>query len=183
MYVLFINFSIFLSIYLSIYLFIYLSIYHSFYLAIYLGYIATAIMSTSGGMPQVKEVVLFDGLYGNVNEYQSYFIDRNAAVGRFDNLATSGQNSCDAFRFGNIYTCCGGTEDLSIAMGQTTTTFLKTSGLDPSLLLFDQTSSTLTQEQYATPMIVKYSALTHDWVPRYYFQFFARQFVMDCGLV
>jgi len=145
------------------------------------GYWGEAVMATQGGVPQIQQVVLFDGLYGFLDRYQDLILDANLAVGKYDNTSVSGLSTCNSLKFGNIFSRHGGTMKNSIEMVDHTASFLNISGLDQSLLLY--TPFEISPSQYSTPIIIKFAELSHDNIPRVYFPEFVRQFANDCDLV
>lgn len=121
------------------------------------GYTALARALDVGGLTNVSQVDLFDSLYGEVATYQDWTLGQLA---RFDRAAV------DPLRFSIVYTGGGGTADESVAFAEDLVI-----GLDErtDALLFDDSTETLDDAAYTTPLIVKRSALSHDGVVPYYF--------------
>jgi len=71
----------------------------------------------------------------------------------------------DRRRFTDVYTSTGGTDTNSIAMADRAAGWVSA---DPSVLLDDRTTATLTDADYHHGLIFKHSALSHNDVPRYY---------------
>ncbi len=110
------------------------------------GYQAAAGIASKGGVP-VDEIDLFDSLYGNLGDFDSWAM----AVG-------------PGKRFTDFYTQGGGTLANSQAMATSAQAWV------PAVqLLDDRTTDTLTDAQYAHELIFKLSGLSHDGVPAYYF--------------
>src|SRR5262249_11803799 len=97
---------------------------------------------------------------GDIARYDAWFMSHLAA---FD------ATRADGTRFIDVYTETGGTAANSRAMAGDATTWLGGAGLAASIL-DDDTPDTLTPDQYSFPVIFKLSMLSHDGVPRYYFQ-------------
>jgi hypothetical protein len=114
------------------------------------GYTAAAGLIDKGGVP-IGELYMLDSLY-----------DSNAVV-NFDPWV---QMLGPGHRYGDVYTQSGGTLANSQAQATRMSTFV---GGDMGLLLDDRTFDTLTDAQYAHPLIFKYTSLAHDAVPTYYF--------------
>ena len=126
------------------------------------GYTAVARALDRGHVPGVREVMLFDSLYGEIPVYDGYTVDQLA---RFD------PSSAGALRFAVVYTDGGGTDANSRALGGRIETGLATLG-HPEWLLFDDTTATLDAAAFEHPLLVKHSMLSHDGVVLYYFQRF-----------
>src|SRR3989338_579208 len=129
------------------------------------GYQVAADLFAVGALPDlVLEIVLLDSLYGATAIFNNYVGD---ALGR-DRLGTGpGQ-----VKFQSIYTDNGGTAANNVQMAQNLQTLLAAKG-QSSLLLFDQTFDTLSPTQYASyPLLFKRTDLSHNDVPRYFFQQF-----------
>jgi len=108
----------------------------------------------------IKEIVLFDSLYGNINDYQNWFSRIIPHLGHGGYANTS---------YNNVYTDFGGTKDNSLAQEQTFKTLLSNSQKS-NQLLFDNTVDTLQMKTYFNySVIFKRSGLQHDQVPAYYF--------------
>lgn len=123
------------------------------------GYIAVARALERGGLTNLREVQLYDSLYGEVAAYQHFTIDQ---ITRFDPMSDA------ALRFNIVFTDGGGTATLSRNLGAQLSTGV-VSVMHPEWLLFDTTTATLTSDAFAHPLIVKRSMLSHDDVVRYYF--------------
>ena len=124
------------------------------------GYWATAVSLSSGNVPRVTEVQLYDSLYGEEALFRAW-VDGHLA--QFD-VARS-----DVLRFNTVYTVGGGTLDNAQAMAAWVAPKLAAKGLAPSLL-DDPTTATLDEPAFDHPLIFKRSALSHNDVPRYYFE-------------
>jgi len=128
-------------------------------------YQATALIATIGNVSAVREVVLLDSLYGNIDDFNSWI--EEAA----DNVEF-GTNSTLQRRYANVYTDNGGTYDNSVQQANVTTSLLLSLN-QSQLLLTDNTYDTLPAADYLEfPVIFKRSELAHDGVPTYYFQQF-----------
>jgi len=119
------------------------------------GYVAAAAMATIGDV-RVDELWLFDSLYGRTSSFDSW------VMGDIPSFATS----MPARRFANVYTSGGGTYANSQAMADRAAGWVTG---DPSVLLDDRTTATLTDAEYQHGLIFKLSGLSHDDVPRKYF--------------
>lgn len=131
------------------------------------GYQVAADLWAVGGVPDtVLEICLLDSLYGSIDTFTE-FIQTNLQRGRLG-------ASSNMVRFQSIYTDGGGTAENNINMATSLQTLLAQSN-QSSLLLFDQTTNTLSASDYRTyPLLFKRSALAHNDVPRYYFEEFLR---------
>jgi len=116
------------------------------------GYRAVAAMITIGGV-HVDEVWLFDALYGNTLSYDQWVMLDLASF------------TTRVRRFADVYTDTGGTETNSQAMANRVAMWV-----DPSVLVDDRTTTTWPDTTYAHGLLFKRSALSHDDVPRYYFE-------------
>lgn len=124
------------------------------------GYTAMSAMAMIGGVSQVKELILLDSLYGELNRYDGFVKG---------NLLQFG-NGVKQYRFGNVYTDNGGTYLNSVEMGKRMKGWIQSAGLNVKEVLFeDNTYGTMKDEDYLHSMIVKRSSLGHDVVPTYYF--------------
>lgn len=126
------------------------------------GYTAVARGLDRGGLPNVREVMLLDSLYGELAVYRDYTVNELA---RFDPSAAA------PLRFAMVYTDGGGTDANSRALAGQIATGLGTLG-HPDWLLYDDTTATLAAPAFAHPLLVKHSMLSHDGVVLYYFQRF-----------
>jgi len=124
-------------------------------------YLVTGYIATIGNVSQVREVVLFDSLYGAFQMFDQFVKNHLAQLG----------NQPTQYRFSNVYTDHGGTYNNSLNMEVQVAKWLKAAGKS-SYLLFDNTYSTLPPAAYLTPVIFKRSMLAHDSVPTYYFKQF-----------
>lgn len=127
------------------------------------GYWAVAESLQNGGLDNVREIDLYDSLYGEYATYKSFLDDHAAAF-----TATADP----PYRFAMAWTSGGGTADLSVDLQADAQDALDGAGLS-SAMLYDPTTGTFTDEDYLHPVIFKRSGLTHDGVPQYYFQRFA----------
>lgn len=127
------------------------------------GYWAVAESLQNGGLDNVREIDLYDSLYGEYATYKG-FVDDHAAA--FTPTANP------PYRFAMAWTSGGGTADLSVDLQADAQDALDGAGLS-SAMLYDPTTGTFTDEDYLHPVIFKRSGLSHDGVPQYYFQRFA----------
>jgi hypothetical protein len=114
------------------------------------GYTAAAGIVSGGGVP-IDELWLLDSLYGDTMEFDAWVMTDLA------DLTTL------ARRFADVYTTGGGTAANSQAMAARAKMWV-----DPSVIVDDPTNGTLADTDYGHGLIFKYSALSHDDVPRYY---------------
>ncbi|MFO0682164.1 MAG: hypothetical protein U0234_08935 [Sandaracinus sp.] len=126
------------------------------------GYTAVARGLDRGQLPSVREVMLFDSLYGEIPVYEAFTVDQLA---RFDPAGA------DALRFAIVYTDGGGTDANSRALAGEIESGLDTLG-HPEWMLFDDTTATLDASAFAHPIVIKHSMLSHDGVVTYYFERF-----------
>lgn len=119
------------------------------------GYQVAAGIAVRGGVP-INEVYLLDSLYGNSADFEAWI--------RQDLPALSG--AVPRRRFASIYTDSGGTLMNSQALAKAAAAFVT----DPGVLIDDRTTATWPLETYHHGLLFKRSMLTHDAVPRYYFQ-------------
>lgn len=127
------------------------------------GYTAVARALDRGNVPNVREVMLFDSLYGELAVYDDYTVNQ---LDRFDPAGAA------PLRFALVYTDGGGTDANSRALGAEIASGLTSIG-HPEWLLFDDTTATLDAPAFDHPLLVKHSMLSHDGVVLYYFQRFA----------
>lgn len=118
------------------------------------GYLAVADMITRGGV-EVREVWLFDSLYGATTSFDAWVMSDLPA------LATG------ARRFGSFYTSTGGTQANNLAMADRAAAWVATM---PEVLVDDRTTDTWPEATYAHGLLFKHSMLSHDGVPGYYFE-------------
>jgi hypothetical protein len=123
------------------------------------GYQAAARTITVGGLPQLRQIDLYDSLYGELPTYDAWI---QGHVARYD------VGRADELRFSDVYTSGGGTAVNSRAMATRIQGWLAPVGLQASLI-YDDTTATLAPADLADPLIMKLSGLTHDGVPQYYF--------------
>lgn len=116
------------------------------------GYRATAAMITIGDV-RVDEVWLFDALYGSTVSFDQWVMLDLASF------------AAPTRRFANVYTTGGGTLANSQAMADRVAMWV-----DPSVLVDDRTTGTWPDATYHHGLLFKLSALSHDDVPRYYFE-------------
>ena len=124
------------------------------------GYTALARGLDRGGLASVREVMLFDSLYGEIPTYQAY---TTGQLTRFD------PSDAMPLRFAMVFTDGGGTAANSRALGTEIDAGLGAIG-HPEWLLFDDTTATLAPSAFDHPLIVKHSMLSHDGVVLYYFE-------------
>lgn len=123
------------------------------------GYQATSAALQFGGVP-VREVQLFDSLYGEVLAFHQW-IASNAP--RFEN----GRGA--SLRFANVYTCCGGTSDNSRVMAGGIAEPLTSAGRDGALYA-DESTTAIAPSDLSKPIVFKLSELSHVDVPRTWFR-------------
>ena len=123
------------------------------------GYQAAAMAISVGSVAQIREVDLYDSLYGDTAQFDGWM---KPAIARFDVAKP------DALRFTDVYTTGGGTAANSRAMEARAKGWLDGVGLSASLY-FDDTTATPTAADYGKPVVFKLSGLAHVDVPRYYF--------------
>jgi hypothetical protein len=123
------------------------------------GYWATAVSLSTGMVPQITEIDLYDSLYGYESTFQAFI---EGSIKSFDPAAPK------PLRFFDAYTTGGGTLANSQSMAATIGPKLTAAGLSSSFL-DDPTTATLDDTAFAHPVVFKHSALAHDDVPRYYF--------------
>jgi hypothetical protein len=128
------------------------------------GYEALAQVLQVGGVPEVNAIQLYDSLYGELTAYGDWFMQN---VDRFDPSRTDGT------RFSNAYLYQGTTYTNSRDFESEVAGWLSQAGLSSSLF-DDDTTDTLTQDQFAPPVIFKASMLAHTEIPQYYFQRFVQ---------
>jgi hypothetical protein len=117
------------------------------------GYLAVALMITIGGV-DVDEVWLFDSLYGATASFDAWV--------EADLAGFAGSR-----RFASFYTTTGGTQANNEAMATRAAAWV---AADPSVLVDDRSTDTWPDETYHHGLLFKHSALSHDGVPRYYFE-------------
>jgi hypothetical protein len=117
------------------------------------GWMTAAAIARRGGL-DLNELWLLDSLYDKTDDFDAWVMDAGAL------LATRER------RFANVYTCCGGTLANSQAMAARARGWVD----DASVILDDRTGATLTLDQLRHGLLFKRSGLSHDDVPRYYFQ-------------
>lgn len=125
------------------------------------GYTAVARGLDRGQLPNVREVMLFDSLYGEIPVYEAF---TTGQLARFD---PTGEGT----RFAIVYTDGGGTDANSRALAGEIESGLGTLG-HPEWMLFDDTTATLDAPAFAHPIVIKHSMLSHDGVVTYYFERF-----------
>ncbi len=125
------------------------------------GYYVIGNMATVGGMAAaVKELVLFDSLYTNFAQFDSFVTT---------NLPLFG-NGAEQYRFSSLYTVSGGTANNNVAMAERANTWTDQSG-QTQLLFFDNTLSVLPEDKVARyPLLFKLMNLTHDEIPQTMFR-------------
>lgn len=110
------------------------------------GYQAAAAALTVGELPNVREVVLLDSLYGELPAFAEW-IEQNAE--RFDRARD------DSLRFADVYTCCGGTADNTRALASIAKRVLGERMVD------DATTGDPNDEALAAPVLFKQVDLAH----------------------
>lgn len=124
------------------------------------GYQATAMALEHGQVPQIREVDLYDSLYGETAIFDGW-MQTNAA--RFDTSRP------DGLRWADVYTSGGGTAADSRTMASSAGAWLRGAGLGGSMY-DDDTTATMAPADYGHPVLFKLSGLAHGEVPKYYFQ-------------
>jgi hypothetical protein len=119
------------------------------------GYWATALMASQGGVP-VDEVLLLDSLYGYEGTFEMWI---NSDLG---SIASTRR------RFASVYTCCSSGPETNTQNILAPVVHGYFPG-DAGVVMDDRTSSTWTDDEYLHGVLLKFSMLTHDGVPRYYF--------------
>jgi hypothetical protein len=127
------------------------------------GYEAAASVLSGGGVV-VREVDLYDSLYGETTVFDDWV---KGNVTRLDPARP------DAVRWMDVYTATGGTDTNSQDMATAAAGWLDAADAGTDLI-DDRTTDTLGPADYAHPVVFKLSALAHNDVPRYYFEQFAR---------
>jgi len=137
------------------------------------GYQAAASVLALGDVPEIREVVLLDALYGA----QDVFLRWMGDSADEDSLAESR-------RFVDIYTCCSGTAEASRAMAERTrrassaVTFLAPPLGDqvafPAAALIDESDRELDATALAHRWLFKRVARPHDALPREFVTIIAR---------
>ena len=130
------------------------------------GYQAAASVLALGDVPQIREVVLLDALYGA----QEVFLRWMGDGGDEDSLAEPRR------RFVDIYTCCSGTAEASRAMAERA--LRASSGVGffapalgdratlPAAALIDESDRELDATALSHPWLFKRVARPHDALPR-----------------
>lgn len=119
------------------------------------GYQAAAGIAVRGGVP-IRELYLFDSLYGSTTDFDAWV---QSDVASFS-------SSAPRRRFADVYTTGGGTLARSQAMADRARAW---AAADPGALVDDRTTSTWPDATYRHGLLFKLSELSHDGVPRYYF--------------
>jgi hypothetical protein len=128
------------------------------------GYLAAAGIVGKGGVP-VAELYLLDSLYGSTTDFDNWVKQDLASLAGPSPLR----------RFADVYTTGGGTLANSQAMADRAAGWVPP---DAGTLVDDRATSTWMPDQYRHGLLFKHSGLTHDGVPRYYFE----QLVSTSGL-
>lgn len=128
------------------------------------GYQAAALAVSVGQVPQIRELDLYDSLYGDTAIFDAWF--------RTNEHRFAPQRP-DGLRWMDVYTQTGGTEPNSRAMEANVAEWLADAGLASSLL-DDNTTDTLEAGAFAHPVVFKLTSLPHGDVPKLYFEIFAR---------
>ena len=123
------------------------------------GYQATAAVLTTGGVP-VREVALFDSLYGEMATFDEWV---RGQASRFDRARD------DDLRWVNIYTGGGGTFDNSRAMASSVALGLSDAQMSGSLF-DDDTIAPLSREDMAHAVVFKLTDAAHRDVPKLFFR-------------
>jgi len=92
------------------------------------GYQAAASVLSRGDVPQIREVVLLDALYGSEEAFRRFVVDD---IDGFDPRRSGG------LRFVDLYTCCGGTLDASRSLSRLFEGSLARAGLGRALFVDD----------------------------------------------
>jgi hypothetical protein len=115
------------------------------------GYDAAAGILHAGQVP-VREVWLFDSLYGFTTDFDDWVLSDLIGIESVQR------------RFGSVYTLTGGTLTNSQDMADRAATWV-----DAGVVNDDRTTDTWASADYHHGLLFKRSALAHDDVPRYYF--------------
>lgn len=119
------------------------------------GYQAAAGIAARGGVA-VRELYLFDSLYGSTTDFDAWVLSDVASF----------SGSAPRRRFADVYTSGGGTLARSQAMADRARSWV---AADPGALVDDHTTSTWPDATYRHGLLFKLSELSHDGVARYYF--------------
>jgi hypothetical protein len=119
------------------------------------GYQAAAGIAARGGVP-VAELYLFDSLYGNFTDFDSWV--------KMD--LTSLQGSPPPRRFADVYGATGGTQANSQAMAGRAVGWV---GTDGGVLVDNRTSTMPPDAVLQHGLFFQFSALAHDIIPREWF--------------
>ena len=120
------------------------------------GYTAAAAVARRGGIP-ISEVHLLDSLYGLSSDFEAWALSDTAGL----------TGSPPRRRFADVYTTSGGTLANSEALADRARTWVP--GM-PDVFIDDRTTATWTEDRFRHGLLFKHSALSHDGVPRYYFE-------------
>ncbi len=122
------------------------------------GYQAAASALALGDVPRVTEVDLLDALYGADDIFLRWI---QSQVGRY------GPNVADGLRFVDLYTCCGGTADASVALARAAREALAGEGL-ASALGQDDGDGDLEPDALTRAVVFKRVPGPHSDLPRLY---------------
>jgi len=122
------------------------------------GYQAAASVISQGDLPQVTEVILLDALYGAKEVFARWIADD---IARFDARVEA------RLRFVDLYTCCGGTSELSRSMEREVQEALAEAGL-PEEVYADDGDGELDAAALARPVVFKRVPRPHGALPRAY---------------
>jgi hypothetical protein len=122
------------------------------------GYQAAAGAIELGDVPRITEVDLLDALYGADDVFLRWIRTQR---GRFDPRVN------DGLRFVDLYTCCGGTAEVSRALAGSATAVLETAGLGGKVAL-DDSEGALDPALLTHPVVFKRVSGPHGELPRAY---------------
>eukprot|EP00759_Apiculatamorpha_spiralis_P048698 PhF_6_TR44112/c0_g1_i1/m.67276 len=140
------------------------------------GYGTTAAFASRGGVPSLRQIALFDSMYGNAADFES-FIERAARAGKIRS------GDCNTFRFANFYG--SSTQSTSEEQAGNARAFSQRypSLLESSDLVWDttNTASLDTTSLNAAILFKKTTNKYHDEIPRYWFPYITSVFAQDCA--
>jgi len=121
------------------------------------GYYSIGNMAIVGGMlDTVKDLTLFDSLYANFDQFDSYVVN---------NLNNFGLTSQD-FRFSSIFTEDGGTYKNNVDMEERASGWVDDANISSSILLIDNSLSNLNSTAIQSySLLFKLVNLTHEEIP------------------
>jgi len=129
------------------------------------GYYTIGNMWAVGGLKdKVRELVLFDSLYANFDQFDSFV---NSNLQNFGNERSQ-------FRFSSLYTSDGGTAANNVNMAQRVKSMLQDKSMaQKDVMFFDDTLAQFQEKSIAAfPILFKRVNLTHDQIPQQLFKHF-----------